>query len=293
MTLLDQPSASAEQHPVQPGLAVVYEGREPVLLERLLPLIDYLEVTPDAIARADGDGARLNADAMTELNAAGNAVRLIAHGVGLSICSHEGWSDRYVGLLDQLFTEFDIEWHSEHLAYTTVDGEHLGTMLPPPRTEETLELVCQRVQAIQRRYPRPFLLENVIHLLPDPGGDYSMAGFFNAIAHRTGCGLLVDVYNLECDAHNLGLDVVAYLDELDVSRVREVHMADGTEHRGFRLDVHSGLTRDATIELARDVVNRADGAVRAVTYELLAEAVPVLGHDVIVGEVERLRRALW
>jgi uncharacterized protein (UPF0276 family) len=272
-----------------PGLALTYEGHDSVLLERVLPLVDYVEITPDAMSRADGDGARLDPDALAELKAIGDDARIIVHGVGLTIASHEGWSHRYVGLLDELVAEVEIAWHSEHLAYTTVDGEHLGTMLPPPRTEEVLDLVCDRVGSLQRRYGVPFLLENVINLLPDPGGDHSPAGFFNEIAAHTDCGFLVDVYNLECDAHNYALDVAAYFDELDLARAWEVHVADGTEHRGFRLDAHTGLTRDETLALADDVVERAGGAVRAVNYELLAEAVPLVGHDAIVHELERLR----
>jgi uncharacterized protein (UPF0276 family) len=269
-----------------------YEGHEPGLLERVLPLVDFIEVTPDTIARANSDRPQLDPEAMAELKAIGDDVVILVHGVGLTIGSHEGWSDRYIRLLDAFLDQIDVAWHSEHLAYTTVDGEHLGTMLPPPRTKETLDLVCQRVEMIQDRYALPFLLENVIHLLPDYPGDYSEAGFFNAIAERTGCEFLLDAYNLECDAHNQALDVNAYLAEIDLSRVREVHVADGTEHQGFRVDIHSGLTRDATIELAQDVIARAGESVQVVTYELVAEAVPILGHDAIVGELIRLRSFL-
>jgi uncharacterized protein (UPF0276 family) len=86
--------------------------------------------------------------------------------------------------------------------------------------------------------------------------------------------------------------VPAYLDELNLTRVREVHVADGTEHRGYRLDIHSGLTRDVTLSIAQDVVARANGAVQVVTYELVEEAVSVLGHDAIADELTRLRRLL-
>ncbi len=44
--------------------------------------------------------------------------------------------------------------------------------------------------------------------------------------------------------------------------------------------------------MARAAVARAGGSVRAVTYELLAEAVPVLGHDAVVAELARLRQRL-
>lgn len=277
---------------VAPGLGVSYEGYVPGLLDRILPLVDYLEVTPDTISAVEGDQVVLNDAAMAELAAVGDDAIILVHGVGLTIGSHEGLSDRYLRLLDAFLDRIDAAWHSEHLSYTTVDGEHLGTMLPLPRTEEALDLVCARVETIQQRYGLTFLLENVIHLLPDPGGAYSPAGFFNAIAERTGCGLLLDAYNLECDAFNQALDVPAYLAELDLDRVWEVHLANGAEHRGFLIDVHSRQTRDSTIALARQAIDLADGAVKVVTFELLAEAVPMLGRDAIIDELQRLRREL-
>ena len=40
-----------------PALATTYEGDDPVLLERIIPLIDKIEISPDAIARSAGKQA--------------------------------------------------------------------------------------------------------------------------------------------------------------------------------------------------------------------------------------------
>jgi uncharacterized protein (UPF0276 family) len=214
---------------------------------------------------------------------------LIVHGVGLSIGSYDGWCEHYLQTLDRLFEQVEIAWHSEHLAYNMVEGEFLGTMLTLPRTTQVLDLVCERILALQQRYGVPFLLEHAINLLPECDSEYSQAGFLNALTARTGCGLILDAYNLECDAHNQGLDIGAFLAELRLEHVREIHLANGVNLRGFQLDVHSRTTRESTITLAEEVVARARGAVQVVTYELLREAVPALGHNAIVQELERLR----
>src|SRR5205823_101733 len=99
-----------------------------------------------------------------------------------------------------------------------------------------LDMVCARVQALQERYPVPFLLENIVHILPDHPAEYTDAAFLNALTARTGCNLILDIYNLECDAHNTGFDIPAFLDELDLSAVRELHLACGVEYRGLLLD---------------------------------------------------------
>jgi uncharacterized protein (UPF0276 family) len=274
---------------IRASVGATYEGRDPRLLERILPHVDYLEITPETIAEVKGDEIVLSPEIMSELKNVGKAAKIIVHGVSLSIGSHEGLSATYLRLLDNILEQLDVAWHSEHLGYTKVDGEHLGIMLAMPKTEESLDIVCERVRIIRERYSLPFLLENIVHVIPDFSGEYSEAGFLNAIAQRTGCGLIVDAYNLECDSHNHCFDIQAFLSELAPSNVREVHVACGVENNGFLLDVHSKLTRNSTIELAHQIVNQAAGSAQVVVYEFMPEAVPTLGHAAIGEELRRLR----
>jgi uncharacterized protein len=272
-------------------LGFTYEGGEPELLERVVTLTDYLEITPDSIARPDGNGAHLDPAIIDELRAVAGATEFVVHGVGLSIGSASGYSEQYLDLLAEFLDQFPVAWHSEHLGYTTVDGTSLGTMLAMPKTEEVLELLVQRIGEIQTRFELPFLLENIVHLLPDYPGDYSDAGFLNELVARTGCGLLLDVYNLECDAANNGFDIDAFLDELELDAVGELHVAGGVARDGLQLDVHSRATEASTLALAKRVVDRTP-SLGGVTYELLAEAVPVLGTERISAELTRIRSEL-
>lgn len=276
----------------RPGLGTTYLGYDPALLERVLPLVDYIETTPDSIAFVDRGVPRIHPDCMAELKSIGRDAKLVVHGVGLSIGSHDGWLENYLRLLDELFESVEVTWHSEHLGYTAVNGENLGTMLAVPRTEEVLDLLTGRILAIQRRYAVPFLVEHVIHMLPDYPGEYSQAAFLNALVRRTGCGLILDAYNLECDAHNHGFDIAAFLSELDMSQVREVHVARGSEFRGFLLDAHAHRTRPSTVKLASRAIEAAGGAVEVVVFELLREAIPSIGHDAIVEELRGLRKSI-
>jgi hypothetical protein len=285
ITNLTQPRAQ------RVALAATYEGRDPELLERLLPFVDYLEITPETIAEFDGDQVSISPEILAELKNVRRRVGFIVHGVGLSIGSHEGWNPTYFRLLDEILAHLEVAWHSEHLGYTKVDGEHLGIMLAMPKTQESLDMLCARVADIQARYPLPFLLENIVHVIPDSPAPYSDAAFLNALAGQTGCGLILDVYNLECDAHNHGFDISAFLAELDLRHVREMHLACGVEHDGFLLDVHSQLIRPSTVDLAQSVLDHPDGQVQAVTYEFMPEAVPGLGREAIAGEFQRLRAA--
>jgi uncharacterized protein len=273
------------------AVGVTYEGRDPRLLECMLPLVDCVEVTLETIAEVNDGRISLSKEVMAEIKNIGKAAQIIVHGVGLSIGSHEGWSPTYFHLLDEFLEQVDVSWHSEHLGYTKVDGEHLGIMLAMPKTEEALDIVCERVAAIQERYQLPFLLENIVHVLPDAPADYSDAGFLNALTKRTGCGLVLDVYNLECDAHNHGFDIPTFFSELDATNVRELHVARGVEHNGFLLDVHSQLTHPSTIKLAKYAIEESAANAQVVVYEFMPEAVPGLGQDAIADELSRIRNA--
>ena len=286
---METPSTQTAAHGF--GLATTYEGGDASLLERIAPLVDYLEITPDSIARRMNSSARLDESTLAEIRELGRGRKALVHGVGLSIGTASGWNEDYLRLLDELLPEVDALWHSEHLGLTMIEGEHLGSMLALPRTERMLELVCERVRRLQEAYSLPFLVENIVHLLPDAPADYSDAGFLNALAGRTGCGLILDVYNLECDAHNYGFDIEVFLAELEMQHVREIHLAGGVLHRGYRLDVHSRLVADSTIALARRVIAQAPN-LGAVTYELLPEAIPTLGHEAVARELARLSSLL-
>ncbi len=275
----------------RPALATTYEGDSPALLERIAPLVDGIEISPDTIAQTSETGPHLRSAVLAEYLSLSSKMRFVAHGVGLSIGSHDQWNKDYLQLLDELFERLPIAWHSEHLACTTVDGESLGTMLALPRTEQVLDLLCERIRCLQERYRVPFLLEHVVRILPEPEPEYSDAIFLNELTRRSGCGLILDAYNLECDRWNFGFDVQSFIEELDFSPVRELHLAGGTQHKGFQLDIHSRPTAASTLCLGREIAARAHN-LELVTYEFLKEAIPALGHEAICDELMRVKKEL-
>jgi uncharacterized protein (UPF0276 family) len=278
-----------ERRAAGPAIGTNFHLSEPAVLESVLPHVEVLEITPDALA--DSAGKRLSPEAVAELASLSAGMRFVAHGVGLSIASHDGWWNEYVGYLDNVMDVVTLEWHSEHLGYTRVNGEFLGTMLPAPRTREMLAVLVGRVRQLQERYGLTFLLENVVGLLPDYPGEFTDAQFLNELVATTGCGLLLDVYNLRCDEANRAFEIAPFLDELDLGAVVEMHVAGGTTHRGFTLDVHSRRPEAATLDLATEVAARCPN-LRLVVYELLDEAVGPLGVDAIVDSLVATRRAV-
>ncbi|MCF2445203.1 DUF692 domain-containing protein [Dyadobacter sp. CY345] len=271
-------------------IGTTYEGGRPDFLEKLLSVVDYLEFSPDSLATSRKGVASINPEKLEELKKVDDKIDLLVHGVGLSIGSYDGVSKNYLNLLDELLENLCLKWHSEHLAYIFVDGVNLGTMVTLPRTIETLAMVCDRINKIQDRYNIPFLLENVVSLIPEYHSNYSHADFLNKICERTGCGLILDIYNLECDAFNHGLNIELFLNELNCNHIKEFHIASGFMDSGFMTDIHAGLTSDTTLELTQHVIERYQPEnLEAITYELLDEFVDRVGQEAILNELEKLK----
>jgi len=274
------------------SVGTTYEGRNFSYLKKILPYVQHIEISPDSLAYKSKDEVAIRPDCLEELiwMQQNSAANLLVHGISLSIGSYDGYSKEYIKLLDQLFGNLNIKWHSEHLAYTTVNGEALGTMLTLPRTTETVDLICRRVDSIQKRFKVPFLLENVINMLPMPPSSYTDAAFLNKICSLTGCGLILDVYNMECDAHNFGLNILSFLDELDLNNVYELHVASGQTDpdSNFMMDIHAGLVADSTLDLTGDIIQRNPKKLGAITFEILDEFIERISPESIIEELIKI-----
>lgn len=159
-----------------------------------------------------------------------------------------------------------------------------------PFTAEAAALVAERADLMARRSGRPFLLENAACYLPDlphdPGWDE--ATFLTELCRLSGCGLLLDLFNLHVNCVNFGLDPHGLLSRIPLDRVVEVHLAGGEEHRGFLLDSHSAVVPEPVWDLLDHVIVQTPN-LAAVVFEVLDEAYPALGAAAYVEQLERLR----
>jgi uncharacterized protein (UPF0276 family) len=275
----------------KPVLSYTYDSNDPKLLQTVLPYIGAIETTADTISLMLNDEVILNAEIVAQLKEEAQSKKILVHGVGLSIGSYNGYSQAYIALMDELYQEVPLYWHSEHLGYTTVNGENINVMLPINRNEECLSMICDRVEKIQKRYPIPFLLENIAHLLPDYNSTYSEAGFLNAIIRNTGCGLILDIYNIACDVHNFGFKIDEFLAELNLDAVKEIHLANGSIYKGKMMDIHSRAVSDEVLEKTKEILPSLKN-LEVVTYELMPEAVPSMGYENIEKELIRIKSRL-
>ena len=93
---------------------------------------------------------------------------------------------------------------SEHLAWSRQGGLYLPDLLPFPRSDEALGVVCANVARVQDALGRRIALENPSHYLALDGHDWGEIDFLAEVARRTGCLLLLDINNVYVSARNLG-----------------------------------------------------------------------------------------
>ena len=282
------------------GVGVLYNAALPDFLRANLDLLDYVAVIPDTFWSDRGAGAEpryaeLEAD-VELLEWLRERIPLVAHGIGLSIASAGPVDLEYVDQVAAWNRRYGFRWHSDHLSYVRVADEHghdhnAGLAIPFPYDEELLALIAERVELVRERIPAPFLLENNVAYIEIPDQDMSESEFVNRLTAQTGCGVLLDVHNVVVNATNHGFDAHAFVRELDLTRVAEVHVAGGSELAGMYTDSHSGPAPEAVWRLLDDVVAAAPNLC-GITFEFHESYYPQLKWDGIRHELE-LSRAAW
>jgi uncharacterized protein (UPF0276 family) len=185
---------------------------------------------------------------------------LSIHGVGLSLGTAEGLGAGHLERLASLVDRLEPALVSEHLSWSLAGGVYLNHLLPLPYTSESLAVVSEHVDRVQDRLRRRLLVENPSSYLRFHDSPIPEPDFLNALARRTGCGLLCDVNNVYVSCANLRGDPVAYLDALEPRAVAEVHLAghavnDADGHR-ILIDDHGSRVAPAVWRLYTRAIAR-------------------------------------
>lgn len=160
------------------------------------------------------------------------------HGVGLSLGSTDPIDSSHLRKLKALLDRFQPSFVSEHLSWSSVDGRFFNDLLPLPYTEESLDLVCAKIDEIQTELQRPMLIENITRYLTWRDSRIPEGDFMAEVVRRSGCGILLDLNNLYVNAVNFHLDPVTFLEAIPPDAVQEIHLA-GFDHIGrWLVDTH-------------------------------------------------------
>lgn len=215
------------------GLRVPHYGRA---LEQGLD-VDWVEAITENFF---GEGGRPRA----VLERLRRDMPVVFHGVSLGIGSVSPLSPDYLRAVRDLVNRFDPTWVSDHLCWGAFGGHYAHDLLPLPYTEEALGHVADRVGRVQDALGRQILLENVSSYVGYESSTMSEWEFLTEVARRGDCFILLDLNNIIVSAKNHALDPGEYLDGIDPERVRQLHLANHTDHGHYKLDSHRGAVPD-------------------------------------------------
>lgn len=209
---------------------------------------------------------------------------VVLHGVSLSIGSVDPLNDQYLIELRALADRIEPAWMSDHLCWGSTGGHYAHDLLPLPYTEEALRHVAQRVQQVQERLGRRFLLENVSSYITYRHSTMPEWEFLAAVADAADCGILLDVNNIYVSAMNHGFDPTEYLAGIPSHRIGQIHLAGHSDLGTHLLDTHDHAVPDAVWAVYREALQRFGGASTLVEWD---EHIPPF--EDVVAEAERAR----
>jgi hypothetical protein len=281
------------------GVGLAYQPALRPYIEAHRDTFDYLEVVPDILWTDRGRGHEPryveDEEGMEFLarHAAGRPI--VPHSIGLSIGTAHRFNREHLAQMGRWFERFPAPWYSDHLAFNLAehgaDELNAGVTIPLPRDRATLASLARRVAEVRQSVEVPFLLENNVYFFDFPDAEMDDAAFLNALAAETGCGLLLDLHNVHCNCRNHGVDPRRLLDDLDLTRVVELHVAGGMDFGGYYLDAHSGPMPPEVWRLLDHALPRCPN-LGGVTFELLGSWYAEMGRERLAAELAGMRQ-LW
>jgi uncharacterized protein (UPF0276 family) len=192
--------------------------------------IDFFELAPENWI---GVGGRMG----RQLRQVAEHTPIICHGLSLSIGSTQPLQKNLVLDIKNFLDTFSVPIYSEHLSYTSDDGQ-LYDLLPLPFTDEAVKHIASRIRQVQEMLERRMAIENISYYLV-PEQSMSEVEFINAVLEEADCDLLLDVNNVYVNSQNHGYDPLDFLKAINVERVSYLHMAGHfVEDDGLIIDTH-------------------------------------------------------
>lgn len=173
------------------------------------------------------------------------------HGVSLSLGSTDPLSQTYLKSLKKLTDQVQPLWISDHLSWTSYEGQHLHDLLPLPYTEEAIRHVVERIKQVQDFIGERILLENLSSYVEFESSEMPEWQFLSEIAHRADCGILLDVNNVYVSSRNHGFDPIQYLENIPLERVGQIHLAGHSVVGKYLIDTHDAPVCPEVWELYR------------------------------------------
>lgn len=241
--------------------------------------VDFFEVAPE-------NGMRRGGYIPAALDRIRERYPLVTHGLTLSIGAVDEPDPEYLAELRRAIGRSRTPWHSDHLCFSSSGPRVLHELLPLKFSEENLARVVDRARKIQDLLGVPFALENISYYAHPGVAEMPETEFIARIVEQSGCALLLDVNNVFVNSVNHDFDPRAFIAELPLDRVVQIHVA-GHERRGeLVIDTHGAAVSDPVFSLLEWTLRLTGPRPVLLERDHDVPALPVLLAE--VGEIRRI-----
>ena len=273
------------------GIGWRHEHERALLEER--PELPFIEVHSENFF-ADGGAA------LALLRQARRDYAVSLHGVGLALGSAAGLDDWHLDRLASLVQGIEPVRVSDHASFARAPLRragtpvHAGDLLPIAFTDASLSIMVANVQRVQDRLARPIGVENLSAYLGWADDSIAEADFFNQLARRSGCWLLLDVNNLVVNALNAGAadaaaTAIEFVDAIEPRHIGEIHLAGYSVGESLVIDDHGSRVHPPVWRVYAHAIERLGATPTLVEWDTALPAFDVLLNE--AHEADRVARA--
>jgi len=213
------------------------------------------------------------------------------HSVGLSLGSADGLNQYDLEKIANLCERYEAASVSDHLSFSGNAHDRFADLLPIAYTHETLDHFCTQIDIVQTRLKRPMLIENPSRYLAYKHNEMSEIEFIERMVHKTGCGIIFDVNNVEVSCKNLGENCKEYVDAINPDWVGEMHLAgharEDHESGILRIDDHGSPITNFTWDLFARFIKRSGPKPVLIEWDT-----DIPSYDVLMAEVQKARNVI-
>lgn len=162
----------------------------------------------------------------------------VAHRLSLSIGSADKLNKKFVKQIKEFLDRYNIEFYSEHLSFSSLDGNQTYELLPLPMTKNMINIIADRVKEVEDIIQRNLILENATYYLV-PYEEMREVDFINEVMEKSGAKLLLDVNNVFVNASNHGFKSRRFIDEINKDKIAYMHMVGHYYDEEFAMKIDS------------------------------------------------------
>lgn len=207
---------------------------------------------------------------------------LTLHGVGLSLGSVDPINLDYLARLKTLADRIEPAHISDHLCWSSVQGNYFNDLAPLPYTETVLDYVAERILQVQDFLGCRILVENLSPYLQFRHNSLTEWDFIAALLDKADCYLLLDINNVYVNATNHGFDPLDYLLAIPPERVKEIHLAGYEDQGGFLFDTHGYPVQTGVWQLYQVALERFGSVPTLIEWDT-----DIPAFEVLMAEAEK------